>query len=141
MSAQAAPTDHWSIDSWSAFWSNPSATTAAERVRRVVVSEVAGYWPRAAEPVRGVEQYAQRVVDLLTLVPDLRLQLVEHATNGEVVFVRWDGRGTGPDGPFEARGADRLIVDNGKVRENMILSDHPIFAALARYASERATNG
>jgi transcriptional regulator with XRE-family HTH domain len=45
-------------------------------------------------------------------------------------------RGTGPKGPFEAVGVDRLIVPNGYVAENLILSDHPIFADFARYVGD-----
>jgi len=31
------------------------------------------------------------------------------------MFIRWVAAGTGPDGRFEAVGADRLIVPNGYV--------------------------
>jgi hypothetical protein len=31
---------------------------------------------------------------------------------------------------------DRLIVPNGYVAENLILSDHPIFADFARYVGD-----
>jgi hypothetical protein len=61
---------------------------------------------------------------------------MEHATNGDVMFVRWIARGTGPKGPFEALGVDRLIVPNGYVAKNLILSDHPIFADFARYVDD-----
>src|SRR5215813_12301578 len=39
-------------------------------------------------------------------------------------------------GPFEAVGVDRLIVPNGYVAENLILSDHPIFADFARHVGD-----
>ena len=61
---------------------------------------------------------------------------MEHATNGEVMFVRWIARGTGPQGPFEAVGVDRLIVPNGYVAENLIVSDHSIFAEFAKYVGD-----
>jgi hypothetical protein len=134
MTNQTSTTGPWSIESWAAFWGNPTPEVAAERVPQVVAPDVVGYWPRASEPVRGREEYSRRIIDLLTLVPDLRLELVEHATNGDVVFLRWRGRGTGPDGPFEAVGADRVIATGGIVQENLILSDHPIFATLAERA-------
>jgi hypothetical protein len=59
---------------------------------------------------------------------------MEHATNGEFVFLRWNGRGTGPDGAFQAIGVDRVRLRDGLVAENLILSDHPIFAVLAKRA-------
>jgi SnoaL-like polyketide cyclase len=138
MRSSTTPTGPWSIENWRGFWSDPSPAVALKRVPLVVAPDVVGYWPRAPRPVRGREEYAQRIVDLLTLVPDLRLELAEHATNGDVVFVRWNGRGTGPDGPFEAVGADRIIVTDGIVQENLILSDAPIFATLAQYAEHRS---
>ena len=66
------------------------------------------------------------------MVPDLRLELGEHAANGDVVFLRWSARGTGPDGPFEGIGTDRFRLRDGLVAESLIMSDLPIFGALAR---------
>ena len=84
----------------------------------------------------GPQEYAKRIIDLLDFIPDFRAEPIEHATNGDVMFVRWIARGTGPKGPFEAVGVDRLIVPNGYVAENLILSDHPIFADFARYVGD-----
>jgi hypothetical protein len=74
------------------------------------------------------------MVDLLTIVPDLRLKLEEHATSDEFTVVRWTGRGTGPGGPLEANGIDRIRV---QVIENRIVSDAAIFEDLARFVGER----
>ena len=46
--------------------------------------------------VRGRGDYWQNMVDLLTIVPDLRPKLEEHATSDEFTVVLWTGRGTGP---------------------------------------------
>jgi len=69
------------------------------------------------------QEYAKRILDLLDFIPDFRAQPMEHATNGKTMFVRWIARGTGPQGPFEAVGVDRLII----------VSDHSIFAEFAKY--------
>ena len=98
--------------------------------------DIAGYWPQTTRPVRGPQEYAKRIIDLLDFIPDFCAEPIEHATNGDVMFVRWIARGTGPKGPFEAVGVDRLIVPNGYVAENLILSDHPIFADFARYVGD-----
>src|SRR5262249_1627420 len=82
------------------------------------------------------QEYAKRIIDLLDFIPDFRAEPIEHATNRDVMFIRWVARGTGPKGPFEAVGVDRLIVPNGYVAENLILSDHPIFADFARYVGD-----
>lgn len=127
----------WSIDSWRKFWSNPSPEVAFKRVPTIVAPDVVAVWPRGARPVRGPHEYAQRVADLLTLVPDFRLELAEHAVNGDSAFIRWNARGTGPDGPFEGIGADRIKVRDGLVVENLVLSDLEIFAALAQTVEQR----
>ncbi len=88
--------------------------------------------------MRGRDEYARRIVDLLTVVPDLRLEVGEHAASGEFVFFRWAARGTGPDGPFEGMGTDRFRLRGGLVAESLIMSDLPIFEALARLVAGRA---
>lgn len=87
--------------------------------------------------VRGRGDYWQNMVDLLTIVPDLRLKLEEHATSDEFTVVRWTRRGTGPGGPFEANGIDRIRMRDSKVIENRIVSDAAIFEDLARFVGER----
>ena len=136
--AQATQANGWSVDSWRTFWADPHAARALVRVPTVVTDDVVGVWPHATRPVRGKQEYTQRIVALLSLVPDLHLDLMEHATNGEFVFLRWSGRGTGPDGAFQAIGVDRVRLRYGLVAENLILSDHPIFAVLASCAEADA---
>jgi hypothetical protein len=126
----------FTVEGWKAAWADPSPDRVMSRVPLIAAPDIAGYWPRTTRPVRGHKDYAQRIVDLLTFIPDFRAELVEHATNGDVMFIRWIARGTGPSGRFEAVGADRLIVPNGFVKENLILSDHPIFAAFAKQVGD-----
>jgi hypothetical protein len=66
----------------------------------------------------------------LSRVPTCRTQLWCGST------LRSLAKGTGPAGPFEAPGADRLIVIDGFVAENLILSDHPVFAAFAKHVGD-----
>jgi hypothetical protein len=134
--AQSQPRGPYTIDGWKAAWANPDPARVTARIPLIASADIAGYWPRTTHPVRGPKEYAQRIVDLLTFIPDFRAELVESATNGDVMFIRWIARGTGPDGRFEAVGCDRLIVPNGYVAENLILSDHPIFAAFAKHIGD-----
>ena len=129
----------WSIEGWARFWANPDPEIAKRRVPNVVHPDgVVGYWPGGGPPVRGVADYLQYILDLLALVPDLRLTLEEHAVSGEHVFLRWTGRGTGPNGPFECTGVDRMKLKDGFVIENRIISDHEIFRILAERAGVRS---
>jgi hypothetical protein len=133
----ARQTAGWTIEGWAQFWTAPTVEIARERVPFVCSPSVVGYWPRQPEPVRGVADYCQHIVDLLTMIPDAHLKLEEHATTGEFVFARWSGFGTGPDGAFEMTGVDRIRLRDGKVIENRIMSDGSIFEHFAKYIGER----
>ena len=124
------------IEDWGKTWLNPNKERVLARVPAVAMPDIAGYWPQTTRPVRGPQEYAKRIIDLLDFIPDFRAEPIEHATNGDVMFVRWIARGTGPKGPFEAVGVDRIIAPNGYVAENLILSDHPIFADFARHVGD-----
>ena len=100
-------------------------------------------WPGDPEPVRGVEPYTKKIADLLAAAPDLRLELVDSATvpgaaDGEqLIFLHYVGHGTGPDGPFEIRGLDRVRTRDGMVVENVIRYE-PVFV---RYADPGVSAG
>jgi SnoaL-like domain len=99
---------------------------------------VVAVWPRIPGRARGPAEYVRRIVDLLALVPDLRLELGEHAADGEFVFIRWVARGTGPDGRhFEGIGVDRFRLRDGLVAESLIMSDLAVFGHLARLVAGR----
>ena len=134
--AETPPRGPFTIEGWKTVWNGPSPQRVMARIPLITTPDVTGYWPRTTRPVRGPKEYAQRIVDLLAFIPDFRAELVEHATNGDIMFLRWVATGTGPDGRFEAVGVDRLIVPNGYVAENLILSDHPIFAVIARHVGD-----
>ena len=126
----------YKIEDWGNTWRNPSKARVLARVPAIATPDIAGYWPQTTRPVRGPQAYAKRIIDLLDFIPDLSAEPIEVATNGDVMFMRWIARGTGPKGRFEALGVDRLIVPNGYVAENLIVSDHPIFADFARHVGD-----
>jgi SnoaL-like polyketide cyclase len=109
----------FSVDHWAAFWANPHPELAG----RILTPDVVGHWPGDAAPVRGVTQYKLRIARMLDQVPDLRLDVAEHARNDDVLFIRWVARGTGPDGPLEFSGVDRIRLRDGLVKENRIYYD------------------
>ncbi len=134
--AQQGGRGPFTVEGWKASWANPSPDRVRQRVPLISRPEITGYWPRTTRPVRGQQEYAQRIIDLITFIPDFRAELMEYAVNADVMFIRWLAKGTGPTGPFEAPGADRLIVVDGFVVEDLILSDHTIFAAFARHVGD-----
>jgi SnoaL-like domain len=111
-----------SVDGFAAFWSDPRP----EYVPPLLTDDVVGIWP-GAEPVRGPDAYTKVLADLLERLPDLRLEVAEHATNGDFTFVRWIMYATGAHGPFEMSGVDRIRLRDGLVCENVIRLDRREF--------------
>jgi hypothetical protein len=112
---------------FAAFWAAPSMSRGMD----ILADDIVGYWPGDSEPVRGFEAYTQKIADILTVAPDLTLELVDSATapgaveGEELFFLHYVGHGTGPDGPIEIRGLDRVRTRDGIVVENVIRYDPP----------------
>lgn len=133
---QQVATPGFSVERWSAFWAKPDPDMAA----RTAVPDVVGDWPGDPEPVRGVEAYRDRIAQVLARVPDLHLEMVEHAENGDAIFIHWIAYGTGANGPFRMHGIDRILLEGGLVKENVIRYDSATFDALVGGAPEPARN-
>jgi SnoaL-like domain len=118
----------FSAEVWAAFWAAPDMS----RGSAILADDIIGYWPGDLEPVRGIEAYTGKIAELLTAAPDLQLDLVDSATvpgpaaGEQLVFLHYVGHGTGPDGPFEIRGLDRVRARDGVVVENVIRYE-PVF--------------
>ncbi len=121
-------TSTFSPEFWAAFWSAPSMAHSMD----ILADDIIGYWPGDNEPVQGFEAYTQKIADLLAVAPDLKLELVDSATAAgpaegeELFFLHYVGRATGPNGPVEIRGLDRVRTRDGVVVENVIRYD-PVF--------------
>jgi hypothetical protein len=120
----------WSVESFQAFWSNPNP----ELVPGVLTDDVVGYWAGRDEPVRGRDDYTACIAALIAAVPDVRLDVAEHAQDGEFTFVRWIMDATGRSGPFEMTGIDRIRLRDGQVAENVIVFDTNAFERRAGIA-------
>jgi hypothetical protein len=118
----------FSAEAFAAFWANPSPDAVTPET---FTPDVVGYWPDAE--LRGVEQYTDRLRQLLEMLPDLRLEVGDYADNGEHIFVRWILRATGRHGAFELGGVDRIKVRDGLVAENRIYFDTKRFEQLSGY--------
>lgn len=121
----ASPTQRFSVEVFAAFWAAPSMSRGMD----ILADDIVGYWPGDTEPVRGFKAYTQKIADILAFAPDLKLEVVDSATAAgtkegeELFFLHYIGRGTGPDGPIEIRGLDRVRTRDGIVVENVIRYD------------------
>ena len=126
--ASAPTTPKFSAEMFAAFWAAPDMSHGME----VLADDIIGYWPGDIEPVRGFQAYTQKIADLLVVAPDLKLEVIDSATvagpavGEELVFLHYVGHATGPDGPIEIRGIDRVRTRDGIVVENVIRYD-PVF--------------
>jgi hypothetical protein len=125
-SSQPAAPASFTVDHWAAFWADPDPDRAA----RVSTDDVVGDWPGDPEPVRGKEAYRARIAQVLELVPDLHLEVAEHAHGPNCIFIHWIAHGTGANGPFEIDGIDRILLEDGLVKENLIRYDTAAFDRL-----------
>jgi SnoaL-like domain len=120
---QSAP--KFSAEVFAAYWAAPTMSRGFD----ILADDIVGYWPGDSEPVRGFKAYTQKIADILAVAPDLTLDLVDSATapgaveGEELFFLHYVGHGTGPDGPIEIRGLDRVRTRDGIVVENVIRYD------------------
>ena len=126
MQERTKPVARWTVDGFAAFWANPQAHLVAP----VLTRDVRGYWPWSSAPVQGVSEYIEYIEKIIAYVPELRLGVAAHATNGDSTFVHWVMHGKGANGQFELSGIDRLILRDGLVVENLIRFDSGQLQAL-----------
>lgn len=108
----------FTVEHWAAFWASPDPERAV-----LITDDVIGDWPGDDEPVRGAAAYRARIKQAMDEIPGLWLEVLEHATNGEFIFIRWRAHGTGVAGPLEIDGFDRFLIEDGRVKENIIRYD------------------
>lgn len=116
----------WGVEEFATFWAAPDLSRPSDEL----APDAVGYWPGRKEPLRGAAEYVKPLVALLERVPDFHLEVAEHATNGEVIFIRWIARGTDRGQPLEFTGVDRIVQRNGQVVENRIFCSHPLIAEI-----------
>jgi hypothetical protein len=117
----------WTTELFAEFWAALDLTY----IPSIITDDVVGYWP-GGRTVRGKAEYMQALEDLLTLLPDLRLEVPEHtmSANGEFGFSRWVMHATGAHGPLEMNGMDRTRVRDRLVCENYVFFDSAEFQHL-----------
>jgi hypothetical protein len=62
------------IEDWGKTWLNPNKARVLARVPAIAMPDIAGYWPQTTRPVRGPQEYAKRIIDLLDFIPDFRAE-------------------------------------------------------------------
>ncbi|HEX2087872.1 MAG TPA: nuclear transport factor 2 family protein [Solirubrobacteraceae bacterium] len=81
-------------------------------------------WPGAGE-VRA-DQYPEHVERILSLFPDLRLEVVDHAATADGVMIAWRAHATVGGEPRAWSGVDRFVLRDGRVAGGEITFDTAI---------------
>jgi hypothetical protein len=115
----------WAVTHFAQFWSNPDPT----KDTGYLADDIVGRWPDG-RTLSGLAAYRGRLIKIGMLIPDIRLEVLESAVNGDLAFIRWRARGTSNKGPFEMYGVDRLRVDGGRIKENIVHFDTATFEGL-----------
>jgi ketosteroid isomerase-like protein len=116
----------WSVEKYAAFWAAPDFSQPTDELS----ADIEGYWPGMKTPLRGVAAYVRPLHELLRRIPDFRLEVADHASRGDTVFIRWIATGTQGDQPLRMEGVDCVRHRNGQVYENRIYCDHPLVYSL-----------
>ena len=132
--AVATSSPQWTVNAFRAFWKKPDKSMLPA-VLGLITEDIVGHWPQPIGVVRGAHSYLRVIEQILELCPDFALSVPDHASSGDLHFVRWVATGTGPDGPFEFNGVDRVRTRDGLVCENYIFCDHPLFAQALKQAA------
>src|SRR5262249_27388522 len=117
----------WTTELFAEFWKAPDL----KWIPSIITEDIVGYWP-GQRTVRGKADYMQALEDLLSLLPDLRLEVPEHtmSRDGGFGFSRWVMHATGANGPFKMNGMDRTRVRDRLVCENYVFFDSNEFQQL-----------
>jgi hypothetical protein len=118
----------WSVEKYAAFWAAPDFSKPTDEL----AADIEGYWPGLETPLKGVEAYVCPLHELLRRVPDFTLEVADHASRGDTVFIRWIATGTHGDVPVRFEGVDCVRHADGRVYENRIFCNHPLVLALNR---------
>lgn len=69
----------WAVEHFARFWANPDPTGDAMRL----APDIVGRWPDG-RVLRGIPEYRGRLIKIGMLIPDIRLEVLESAVNGDL---------------------------------------------------------
>jgi len=109
------------------FWAQPDLSLIP-RIHEITTSDIVGYWPRPIGVVRDSEAYVAVIDAIARVCPDFSLTAPEYARTGDLHFVRCWRK---PAATARSSSMDSRVLPDGRVRENRIFCDHPLFAEVA----------
>ena len=90
-------------------WNRRKEETVRELLHPEIVGQMEG------RTVRSRDEFLQARREMLTALPDLRVEVQGVVGEGDEVAVRWEARATGPTGPVAFRGVTWLVFEGGRI--------------------------
>jgi predicted ester cyclase len=90
-------------------WNRRKEETVKELLHPNIVGQMEG------RVVQSPDEFLQARQEMLTALPDLRVEVQGVVGEGDEVAVRWAANATGPTGPVSFRGVTWLVFENGRI--------------------------
>lgn len=90
-------------------WNRRREETVRELLHPGIVGQMEG------RVVRSPDEFLQARREMLTALPDLRVEVQGVVSEGDEVAVRWAANATGPGGPVSFRGVTWLVFEGGRI--------------------------
>jgi steroid delta-isomerase-like uncharacterized protein len=106
------------LERFAEFWAEPDPDSVSDLVDPGVVATFPG-----AGRIEGADAYREQIAAALAVAPDLRLEVLDHLADGDVVMIEWRGRGTVAGEPVVLEGTDRFRLRDGRVVDARVVYD------------------
>jgi predicted ester cyclase len=90
-------------------WNRRKEETVRELLHPDIVGQMEG------RVVSSPDEFLQARREMLTALPDLRVEIQGVVGEGDEVAVRWGAKATGPAGPLSFRGVTWLVFEDGRI--------------------------
>jgi len=90
-------------------WNRRKEETVKELLHPDIVGQMEG------RTVSSPDEFLEARREMLTALPDLRVEIQGVVGEGDEVAVRWDATATGPTGPVSFRGVTWLVFEGGRI--------------------------
>jgi steroid delta-isomerase-like uncharacterized protein len=102
------------------FWQAPDRNI----VPTVITEDIAANWPGPLGIGSGVKHYLKQIDRILTVMPDIKLEVIDYLAEGETAFLEFRAYGTVNEQSVEFFGIDRFkVAEDGRVYDSKVCFD------------------
>ncbi|MEU6559490.1 nuclear transport factor 2 family protein [Nocardia nova] len=102
------------------FWQAPDRSVT----KSVITEDIKANWPGPLGIGEGVAHYLKQIDRILTVMPDIKLEVIDFLAEGELAFLEFRAYGTVNGQPVEFFGIDRFkVAEDGRVYDSKVCFD------------------